>query len=269
MLSTSAAPEAHHLSPIIGSGQVVPVNTLQALPPLPPEQESDLSLLTKQVLHDVRGDLIVLSATAMLLRRGRYGAMSAEAMDQLEGLQKRAEAAASSMADLCRLSLLAGSSSSVPTEPIDLRQDILLPVEKELADDFTARGIRLDCKAPRQRLRISGNRVLLQCVFRSLLRNALRYSKPDSAITCEMREQGRQIRIAVSNRGPVIPAHKRQDIFGKFVKAAPAVRDRSDAEGLGVGLYLARSIVRKHGGDIWYEAETAGSKFSLTLPAAT
>jgi signal transduction histidine kinase len=39
-----------------------------------------------------------------------------------------------------------------------------------------------------------------------------------------------------------------------------------NSDGLGLGLYLTREIIRKHGGDIWYEAKEHGSNFVFTLP---
>ena len=58
-------------------------------------------------------------------------------------------------------------------------------------------------------------------------------------------------------------------IFEQFVKAKPSGEYPPELEGLGMGLFLAKSILQRHGGAIWYEAERDGSKFVVDLPSAS
>ena len=110
-----------------------------------------------------------------------------------------------------------------------------------------------------------GNRVMLKCVFRTLFGNAIKYCKDRSVISYGITSNDRRLKIHVANEGEVVPAHMRASIFDEFVQA-PTADSSCQTNGLGLGLALAKDILRQHGGDIWYETITNGSKFVCTLP---
>ncbi len=73
--------------------------------------------------------------------------------------------------------------------------------------------------------------------------------------------------IHVRDRGPGIPAREREQIFHKFYRRQIS---HKRVPGTGLGLYIAREILRAHGGDAWVEGEPgAGSDFSVSLPVQT
>ena len=70
-----------------------------------------------------------------------------------------------------------------------------------------------------------------------------------------------EIRVHVDDHGPGIAPEDRERIFERFA------RGREDIEGTGIGLFLARELVRAHGGSILVEtAQGGGSRFSVWLP---
>jgi signal transduction histidine kinase len=71
--------------------------------------------------------------------------------------------------------------------------------------------------------------------------------------------------LSVSDHGIGIPAHQHSLIFGRFARADNA---RSyGIGGTGLGLYLCRELVLRHGGHIWFEStEEQGSTFFVSLP---
>ena len=73
------------------------------------------------------------------------------------------------------------------------------------------------------------------------------------------------IRVDVTDSGPGIPPERREQLFGKFAQGKESGR----ARGVGLGLYISRDIVRRHGGMIWVESEVGkGASFSFRIPAA-
>ena len=112
---------------------------------------------------------------------------------------------------------------------------------------------------------VHADRETLRCVFWNLFENAVKYSPGCDAVWVNLSRNGTQVEIAVRDRGVGIPPNEHRRIFEKFVRGSSA-RD-SNISGTGIGLAMARQIVRAHGGDIILESELGqGSTFRVVLP---
>jgi len=104
---------------------------------------------------------------------------------------------------------------------------------------------------------------LLQ-VLLNLLDNAAKYSPPPAPITLALARTSRGARLEVRDEGPGLSAAEQRTIFRRFVRA----REEGDGtRGLGLGLYLCRAIVERHGGRLGVDsAPGRGATFWLELP---
>jgi signal transduction histidine kinase len=111
---------------------------------------------------------------------------------------------------------------------------------------------------------LGGDERLLRRMLRNLLENGRRYGA-GSAVEVSLRvNEGRSAQLDVCDRGPGVPAPERERIFEPFYRPAGS-REREGSVGL--GLALARSIARRHGGDVRCLArEGGGSCFRVELP---
>jgi PAS domain S-box-containing protein len=103
-------------------------------------------------------------------------------------------------------------------------------------------------------------------VLFNLLKNALEHGSPDASVLLAVAERGPSVAIEVRNGGS-IPEHLLPYVFDPFRRA----RDKSEvnADGLGLGLYIAQQIVRAHGGTISVDSSPArGTTFAVALPKA-
>ncbi|MGW1411407.1 sensor histidine kinase [Streptomyces sp. NPDC002403] len=113
---------------------------------------------------------------------------------------------------------------------------------------------------------VQGNGVLLERIALNLVQNAVRYNVPEGGwveVTTEL--QGGQAVLVVSNTGPVVPAYEIDNLFEPF-RRLRTERTGSD-KGVGLGLSIARSVARAHGGRIIAEPrEGGGLVMRVSLP---
>jgi two-component system phosphate regulon sensor histidine kinase PhoR len=133
----------------------------------------------------------------------------------------------------------------------------------ENEDAAIQRGI--DFRAVTTNVDVVSNPVLLGCILRNLLTNAIRYTEPGGRILIGCRRKGLEIRIDVYDTGIGIPEDQLPRIFESFTRLAP---ERS--RGLGIGLSIVRRALEMLGHRIEVRSVVGeGSLFSIYAPAAT
>ena len=106
-------------------------------------------------------------------------------------------------------------------------------------------------------------------VLLNLLSNARKYSPPGAPISLTLEQAGDRCVIAVRDQGVGIAADQLFHIFKRFYRVPGIERQTGSSVGLGLGLYIARKIVERHGGHIEVQScPGSGSTFSVILPLA-
>jgi signal transduction histidine kinase len=117
----------------------------------------------------------------------------------------------------------------------------------------------------------------MQLVFSNLLTNALRFAPRESDVVVRARVEtaatdvdshrvggGDRVRFEIADRGPGISRAHQQGLFEKFARVPG-----SPEGGSGLGLYIAKSVVEAHGGEIGIDSEAGeGATFWFTIPVA-
>jgi signal transduction histidine kinase len=150
--------------------------------------------------------------------------------------------------------------------PVDLAA--LCRREADLQREATGREVTLDLPEGPVVALAEGERI--GQVLGNLLSNAVKYSPPDRPVRLTLRrEEGGLARAAVTDEGPGIPPREQARIWEQFHRAEGIQAQHGFGEGLGLGLYISRSIIEQHGGEIGVEsAPGAGSTFWFTLAFA-
>ncbi len=107
----------------------------------------------------------------------------------------------------------------------------------------------------------------LRAAVSNLLDNAVKYSDGEVLITTEVSAiDGRRVMVRISDRGIGIPRSQLKPIFKRFYRAPGLLMKRF--KGTGLGLFIVRSIVKRHGGRAFAESEGEGhgSTFTIQLP---
>jgi two-component system, OmpR family, sensor histidine kinase SenX3 len=114
---------------------------------------------------------------------------------------------------------------------------------------------------------VMGDADELRAAVSNLLDNAVKYSGREVAVTVKSeRAPGPSVAIRVEDRGAGIPKNELKQIFKRFYRVPGALATR--VKGTGLGLYIVRSVAKRHGGRAWAESEGPGrgSTFVLQLP---
>jgi signal transduction histidine kinase len=147
-------------------------------------------------------------------------------------------------------------------------QDLLAENVREVLErhGLADESVRVEKTRP---LRVRGDEAELGVVFRNLLENAVKYSEDPVRIrvAIEVIGDGR-VRIEISDQGIGIPKQELGRIFNRFYRASRDVQRQ--VSGLGLGLFVVRALLKKHGGRIVALSEGAGrgSRFVVTLRPA-
>ena len=114
---------------------------------------------------------------------------------------------------------------------------------------------------------VTGDRDRLEQVLGNLLENAVKYSPDGSDITVTVEDKVDTFLTAVCDRGIGIPADELGQVFERFHRGRQV--SSTNYGGLGLGLYITKQIIERHGGTIWVESrEGQGTTFYFSLPVA-
>ncbi|WP_406063011.1 HAMP domain-containing histidine kinase [Streptomyces sp. NBC_01077] len=162
------------------------------------------------------------------------------------------------------LLLLARSDNQIiERKPVDLAEVASRGVDQVHAE-AEAKGVEI--RGERAPAVVQGNGVLLERIMLNLLQNAVRYNVTEGGwVEVTTATENGQAVLVVSNTGPVVPAYEIDNLFEPFRRLRQE-RTGSD-KGVGLGLSIARSVARAHGGRIIAEPrEGGGLVMRVTLP---
>lgn len=110
---------------------------------------------------------------------------------------------------------------------------------------------------------VEGDRVRLVQVLVNLIANANKFAPHGASIALRARTVGSEVEICVEDDGPGLPDGADERLFDRFVRASG---EQPGESGLGLGLWLVRSIVERHGGRVVAMRLDPGTRFVVTLP---
>jgi signal transduction histidine kinase len=214
------------------------------------------------VSHDLRNQLHVMSTnTALLVRQSHTPADGTELRKTIERLQRTAITMQHLLGDL-----LDTASIQMGRLAIDRKRQPLEPILEESCDahEHLARqnGVRLECELAIDGVDVLCDRQRILQVLANLIGNAIKFSAEGHVILVRAEAHDRDIVVAVVDTGPGIPQDEFPSIFEPYFTVP-----RGGKSGTGLGLFVSRAIIERHGGRIWLESEPGvGTTFFFSLP---
>jgi len=154
------------------------------------------------------------------------------------------------------------NSQSVLESGFDVSEVIRLAL-LSLSGKIDERKLDVEAKLPEEAIMTRGDSDAITQVVYNLIDNAIKFSVPGGVIGLELWKQGSRAYVSVENRGEMIPDDELPHIFDRFQKAD---KSRSaDREGVGLGLYIVKTILDNHNEDIFVTSEDGATRFMFTL----
>ncbi len=208
--------------------------------------------------HDLRQPLQVIRGTYTLLRSRLDAVPQLVWLDRGERALERLTEQLDCLVDAFYLAERTNvlETTSVALAPLFWR------LRNENEGSAIQRGI--DLRTHATKAEVLSNPLLLECVLRNLLTNAIKYTEPGGRVLVGCRRKGPEIRIDVYDTGIGIPEDQLPRIFDAFTRLAPGCSD-----GLGIGLSIVRRALEVLGHRIEVRSIVGeGSLFSIYLRAA-
>lgn len=213
--------------------------------------------LTAALRHELTTPLAVIAGALDLFVQHRHE-LPEHLQPVLDTALRQSELANTLMADL---QATQADRLVLTREPVDLGtvvRDTVTDLRTTILEDHPH-----EIDLPDHPVTVDGDVSRLRQVLINLLRNAARYSPPGRTIEVHV-DAGASARVAVTDEGRGVAPADVERIFEPYQRA------HHDLPGLGIGLSVARTIARAHGGDLTVEPAPrgAGSRFILLLPRA-
>ncbi|WP_459558337.1 sensor histidine kinase [Lacunimicrobium album] len=213
--------------------------------------------------HDLRNPLnSIAMAAALLPRLLPPGSEVNELASQISANTGVMARMISDLLEFTRTRLGAG----MPVSPVSMDLSLLCQeLYHEFQISFPKRQIRIQSKG---NMRGNWDADRLRQAISNLMGNAIQHSPDNALVELRLSETEADVELVVANGGPPIPAGELSRIFEPLVRGTSSAHSKPDRPGsIGLGLYIAQSIVRSHGGKITVtSSENTGTAFTVNLP---
>ncbi len=216
------------------------------------------------ISHELRTPITVIRGEAEVTLRGR-DRKAEEYKDALQRIVELSMQLGKYVADLLFLARAETTNLQFEWDSLDLSELVSSAVEDI---QVMAQENSIAVALPAVPVWVRGDKQRLRQALFILGDNACRYSNPGGQITIALRADGKDALFSLSDQGIGIPAQDLELIFDRYYRSQNARRSRDD--GTGLGLPMARSILKAHGGKISVSStEGVGTTFTVTLPLAS
>ncbi|MBV9229254.1 MAG: hybrid sensor histidine kinase/response regulator [Chloroflexi bacterium] len=214
--------------------------------------------------HELKTPLSSLKAMTQLLRR-QHERTDSNMTAKLKNMERSIRRMEVLVNDLLNTSLIETGMFALRYTRCDL-----VALCQRLRDEYVmGTDLALVLDVPDKVLEVEVDVDRISQVILNLLSNAQKYSPKGSPITLKVELIGNEGIVSVRDRGVGIPDEMLPHLFERFFRVPGVEVQTGSSVGLGLGLYIARKIVERHGGRITVQSTPgSGSTFSIALPLA-
>lgn len=218
--------------------------------------------------HELRTPLTAIRGYAQLIESNLLKTSDEETKEYVRRLSISCENLANLVDNLLNVTRIERNTLKLEKVPLDAVA-IIKSVVRDLKQQAETKLQTLEFIIPESPLpQMLADKYRIIQVITNLVANAINYTPQNGKITITVAQKGSMIETAITDTGIGIPAESLPKLFTKFYRVSGALEEGS--KGTGLGLFITKSIITMHSGEITVESERGkGSTFRFTLPIAT
>lgn len=226
------------------------------------DQEQQQEDFIHMASHELKNPITAIKGFLQLLKRRIKKENNTEFENLLDRIEGQTEKVLNMTAEMLNITKIKAGELQYHFEVIDLNDCLKEAVE---ALQATTTSHQLQLIIPAETVMVWADKTRIGQVVTNLINNAVKYSPNRDLVSVEASYDTMQVRVGVKDFGIGIPKDKQQRIFDRFYRVDTL--PKGQFQGLGLGLFIASEIVRRHHGYIGVESEEGlGSTFWFTLP---
>jgi len=216
--------------------------------------------LVAMLSHDIRTPLMTVLNALQLLRHSEDPSRTRRAYEYIEAGTRSALSLAQNFVDAARIE---SGALEVARAPASVNE-IVARVAAEQEVTARARGVELRVSLAADVPALALDVSLIERALANLVSNALKFSPERESVVIATGAGRGVVRIAVTDRGPGIPADRRASLFTRY-----GLGDVRTGDSTGLGLFVVRTVASAHGGRVSVDCPAeGGSVFTLELPTS-
>jgi signal transduction histidine kinase len=214
--------------------------------------------------HQLRTPISIIRGYISMLMDGDFGKVPEEQRPILDKAQSSVKQLINIVEDILNASRIEQGRLIINYGKFDIIESAKTVVN-ELRQKAYKKGLKLDYSTDVESYLLDGDKNKLFEVIVNIVDNAINYTMQGSVHLHIAPQKEKRLLISVKDTGIGIPKDKQDKIFQRFSRLENAQKVRPD--GTGIGLYIAKTIVEAHKGQIWFESvENEGTTFFVELP---
>jgi signal transduction histidine kinase len=214
------------------------------------------------VSHELKGILASAIMNAYAVRDGLLGMVNFKQRKALDSICRNLDYLEATVMKFLNLGRIEKGDLSINKTDLDVKKDVFDVSIESLEKQATRKNIEIENKIDAN-LRVHADLDLMLIVANNLISNAIKYGRDDGKIMIHSNCDATYVQVEVYNDSVPISEEQKDKLFKKFSRLETA--ETKKVKGTGLGLYITRQIVEKHGGEIWVEPKETGNSFIFRI----
>jgi PAS domain S-box-containing protein len=220
------------------------------------------SALLASISHELQTPISIIKAYASTLARTDAEWSQQTVRDKLQAIEEESDRLSKIVSKILYTSRLDAGDLPLNKLLLDLRNEAH-KVAKRLGEQTGIHRVEVDF--PPEFPSVLADPEKIEGVFTGLVENAIKFSPQGGTIIIKGEISKNEVLVSIIDEGIGIPLRDQERVFGRFYRVESS--SARPTQGIGLGLYICKSLIAAHGGRIWVESELGkGSRFTFTLP---